>query len=50
MNKDIMGSNQFKRRYEAPKSNYEPYNPPDLEDEPKPFEERPMAESYKKHT
>lgn len=50
MNTDVMGSNQFKRRWAAPKDNYEPYSPPDAEAEAKPFEDRPVAASWKKKT
>merc|ERR1712166_1031646 len=50
MNTDIMGSNQFKRRWAAPKDNYEPYSPPDAEADAEPFEDRPVAESWKKKT
>ena len=50
MNTDVMGSNQFKRRWAAPKDNYEPFSPPDAEAEAAPFAERPVAESWKKKT
>jgi hypothetical protein len=50
MNTDIMGSNQFKRRWAAPKDTFEPYSPPDAEAEAEPFADRPVAASWKKKT
>ena len=50
MNTDIMGTNTFKRRWAAPKDNYQPYSPPDAEADAEPFEDRPFAESWKKKT
>ena len=48
MNNDIMGSNQLRRAWAAPKDTYEPYSPPDADAEATPFEDRPVAASWKK--
>ena len=47
MNRDIVNSNIFRRAIHPPKDTYEPYSPPEADEEAKEFEERPVAASFK---
>ena len=47
MNRDVMDSNIFRRAIFPPKDTYEPYSPPDAEEEAATFADRPVAATWK---
>ena len=46
VNRDVLGSNLFRRSIHAPKDTYEPYNPPVADDDAADFADRPVAAGF----